>query len=97
MNRIRSMVACDFDWLPDGPLCMELLQDGLPEFLDGALRREDESLVFAYAMLTETDAQQLAGKLHKLRARLPEKVGSIRGSTRASMMATPTIATAANA
>ena len=69
-NRIRLMVARDFDWLPDGPLRKEFLQNGLPEFLDSAFRRENESLVFAYAMLTETDAQQFTGELHKLRVRL---------------------------
>ncbi|MDR5785502.1 helix-turn-helix transcriptional regulator [Caballeronia sp. LP003] len=69
-NRIRLMVARDFDWLPDGPLRKDFLEKGLPEFLNSPFRRRDECLIFAYAMLTDGDMQQFTADLQKLRARL---------------------------
>ncbi|MGP0014025.1 MAG: hypothetical protein ACLPL7_15285, partial [Pseudomonas sp.] len=46
-NRIRLLVARDFDWLPDGPIRHFFVQRGLPDFMASRFDVADETLDFA--------------------------------------------------
>ena len=69
-NRIRLLVARDFDWLPDGPIRGFFLQQGLPDFMASRFDVPDETLHFAHGMLTKPAYAQLQVELHKLRSKL---------------------------
>ncbi|WGS55266.1 helix-turn-helix transcriptional regulator (plasmid) [Paraburkholderia sp. D15] len=69
-NRIRLLAARDFDWIPNGPIRRSFLKVGLPEFLNSQFDGHDESLDFAYGVLTEAASTQLHAELRKLRSRL---------------------------
>lgn len=68
-NRIRLNVARDFDWLPGGPIRQYFREQGMPEFIDSAFGRGDESLDFVHGMLTESARAKLQAELRQLRAR----------------------------
>jgi hypothetical protein len=69
-NRIRLLVARDFDWLPDGPLRGFFLRLGLPDFMASRFDVPDETLHFAHGMLTKPAYAQLQVEIHKLRSKL---------------------------
>ena len=69
-NRIRLLVARDFDWLPDGPIRRFFLQQGLPDFMTSRFDGPDETLHFAHGMLTQPAYAQLHVEIHKLRSKL---------------------------
>ncbi|MGQ3317894.1 helix-turn-helix domain-containing protein [Pseudomonas brassicacearum subsp. neoaurantiaca] len=69
-NRIRLLVARDFDWLPDGPIRGFFLQQGLPDFMASRFDVPDETLHFAHGMLTKPAYAQLQVDIHKLRSKL---------------------------
>ncbi|MFL6610273.1 MAG: helix-turn-helix domain-containing protein [Pseudomonas sp.] len=69
-NRIRLLVARDFDWLPDGPIRGFFLKQGLPDFMTCRFDRPDETLHFAHGMLTQPAYAQLQVEIHKLRSKL---------------------------
>ncbi len=71
-NRIRLNVARDFDWRPRGPIRMFFLSHGLNDFLAGDFSREDESLSFSHAMLTESAMAKMLSEIRKLRQRFAE-------------------------
>lgn len=69
-NRIRLLVARDFDWLPHGPIRQFFLQQGLPDFMECRFDLADEILEFSHGMLTRQAYLQLQIELGKLRAKL---------------------------
>ncbi|MDN4052244.1 transcriptional regulator [Massilia sp. YIM B02763] len=71
-NRIRLNVARDFDWLPDGPIRAYFRTEGLDDFLGSRFERQDETLTFTHAMLTESALARMQSELRQLRARFAE-------------------------
>lgn len=71
-NRIRLNVARDFDWLPDGPIRAYFRTEGLDDFLGSRFERQDETLIFTHAMLTESALARMQAELRQLRARFAE-------------------------
>lgn len=71
-NRIRLNIARDFDWRPRGPIRMFFLSHGLNDFLAGDFSREEESLSFSHAMLTEAAMAKMQSEIRKLRQRFAE-------------------------
>ncbi|WP_458130085.1 helix-turn-helix domain-containing protein [Pseudomonas sp. Z2-11] len=69
-NRIRLLVARDFDWLPDGPIRGFFLKQGLPDFMASRFDLADETLHFTHGMLTQPAYAQLQGEIQKLRSKL---------------------------
>ncbi|MES2261230.1 MAG: helix-turn-helix domain-containing protein [Pseudomonadota bacterium] len=69
-NRIRLLVARDFDWLPDGPIRQSFETQGVLEFLNSRFSHANDAMDFAYGMLTESAAAQLRAEMRKLRGRL---------------------------
>ncbi|MCU1736200.1 MULTISPECIES: hypothetical protein [unclassified Pseudomonas] len=69
-NRIRLLVARDFDWLPDGPIRHFFVQRGLPDFMASRFDVADETLDFAHGMLTKAAYAQLQVEMHRLRGKL---------------------------
>lgn len=69
-NRIRLLVARDFDWLSDGPIRDFFLQQGLPDFMASRFAAPDETLHFAHGMLTKPAYAQLQVEIHRLRSKL---------------------------
>lgn len=69
-NRIRLLVARDFDWLPNGPIRQFFLRQGLPDFMRSPFEAPDETLDFAHGMLTKTAYAQLQVEMHRLRSKL---------------------------
>lgn len=68
-DRIRLLVARDFDWLPGGPIRHYFMTNGMGEFLDGGFAAEGETLEFAQGMLTEKARAELALELRRLKSR----------------------------
>lgn len=66
-NRIRLLVARDFDWLPGGPIRQYFLQQGLPDFMESRFDMPEESMDFVHGMLTKSAYAQLQAELRKLR------------------------------
>ena len=68
-DRIRVLVARDFDWLPDGPIRHYFLTSGLGEFLEGGFADDSATLEFAQGMLTKKAREELALELRRLKSR----------------------------
>ncbi|WP_035055722.1 hypothetical protein [Andreprevotia chitinilytica] len=66
-NRIRLLVARDFDWLPDGPIRGFFRDKGRPDFLDANFAAADETMLFLHGMLTPAAAMQFRQKLRRLK------------------------------
>jgi transcriptional regulator with XRE-family HTH domain len=71
-NRIRLNVARDFDWLPHGPIRAYFLRQGIDDFLGSAFARDDETLAFSHAMLTDAAIAKMQAEIRKLRQRFDE-------------------------
>ncbi|WP_414448953.1 helix-turn-helix domain-containing protein [Burkholderia sp. 22PA0099] len=69
-NRIRLLVARDFDWLPDGPIRQFFVHQGLPDFMRSRFNASGETLDFAHGMLTAAAYAQLQGDMQRLRKKL---------------------------
>ena len=69
-DRIRRRAKRDFDWIPDGPIRDYFAKQGLPDFLKGPFRPDDESLDFAHGMLTSAAQAELKLELRRLRTKL---------------------------
>lgn len=69
-NRIRLLVARDFDWLPDGPIRQFFLRQGLPDFMASRFDAPDETIDFTHGMLTQSAHAQLQAEMHRLRSKL---------------------------
>jgi hypothetical protein len=68
-DRIRVLVARDFDWIPGGPFRQYFMAHALGDFLEGTFAGSGESLEFAQGMLTEAARAELAIELRRLRAK----------------------------
>lgn len=69
-NRIRLLVARDFDWLLDGPIRQFFVHQGLPDFMRSRFNASGETLDFAHGMLTAAAYAQLQGEMQRLRKKL---------------------------
>jgi transcriptional regulator with XRE-family HTH domain len=70
-NRIRLLLARDFDWIPDGPIHAFFVSKALPDFLTGNFRENElDRLVFAHGMLTEPAYRQLRAELDRVKVRV---------------------------
>jgi transcriptional regulator with XRE-family HTH domain len=72
-DRIRTRVARDFDWIPNGPIQTFFVDRGLHDFLDYTFDQSAATLHFAHGMLTgpafaefQKELRVLRGKLAKL-------------------------------
>lgn len=71
-NRIRLRVVRDFDWLPRGPVHSFFRQRGLADFLNCEFAREDDTMSFTHAALTDAAISCLQNELRRLRHRVRE-------------------------
>jgi transcriptional regulator with XRE-family HTH domain len=70
-NRIRLLLARDFDWLDDGPIRQFLRVKAIPDFIAGSFNKAPyDALTFGHGMLTQTGRQQLQAELERLKVRL---------------------------
>lgn len=68
-DRIRLLVARDFDWIPGGPIRQYFRTHGLGDFLEGGFAAHGEMLEFVQGMLTEAARAELAVELRRLKSR----------------------------
>lgn len=71
-NRIRLNVARDFDWLPQGPIRIFFLKQGLGDFLKCEFSKSDETMTFSHGMLTDAALAKLQAEIRKLRQKFAE-------------------------
>ena len=71
-NRIRLLVARDFDWLPDGPISQFFRTESQDDFLGSRFRETGESFAFVHGMFTEAAFTQFHSELLWLRKRFAE-------------------------
>lgn len=69
-DRIRPLVARDFDWLPDGPIRRYFMDHALTDFLQSRFDEPEETLELAQGLLTEPALAQLRQELRRLRTRM---------------------------
>lgn len=69
-DRIRPLVARDFDWLPDGPIRRYFMDHALGDFLGSGFNEVDETLELAQGLLTQPALAQLRQEVRRLRARM---------------------------
>jgi transcriptional regulator with XRE-family HTH domain len=69
-DRIRLLVARDFDWLWNGPIRQFFVKQGLPDFLKSAFDQPDQMLNFAHGMLTEPAQAEFQVELRRLKVKL---------------------------
>ncbi|CND16955.1 Uncharacterised protein [Yersinia intermedia] len=69
-NRIKLLVAQDFDWLQNGPIRQFFLRQGLPDFMGSLFDAPDETLDFGHGMLTQSAYSQLQVEMKRLRYKL---------------------------
>lgn len=68
-DRIRLLVARDFDWRPGGPIRQYFLEHGMGDFLESGFAGDGEALEFVQGMLTGAARDELAMELRRLRSR----------------------------
>ncbi|WP_322028440.1 helix-turn-helix transcriptional regulator [Paraburkholderia sp. J76] len=68
-DRIRLLVARDFDWIPGGPIRQYFLTHGLGDFLEARFAASGETLEFVQGMLTDAARAELALELRRLKSR----------------------------
>lgn len=71
-NRIRLVVARDFDWLSGGPIRKFFRTKGLDDFLGSLFSEKGESMEFVHGMFTDAAFEQLQQELLKVRKRFAE-------------------------
>jgi transcriptional regulator with XRE-family HTH domain len=71
-NRIRIVVARDFDWLPDGPIRRFFRDRGQDDFLSGDFTGPGDEMLFVHGMLTEDGVRQVRAELARLRERFAD-------------------------
>ena len=69
-DRIRPLVARDFDWLPNGPIRRYFIEHALGDFLGSGFSEPEETLEFAQGLVTEPALTQLRQELRRLRGRM---------------------------
>lgn len=71
-NRIRIIVARDFDWLPSGPIRRYFTEHGMQDFLSSDFSIENESMTFVHGMFTEQSLILIQDEMRRLRKRFAE-------------------------
>lgn len=71
-NRIRLIIARDFEWQPEGPIRTFFRNQGLKDFLDSSFTEPDGAFTFANGMLTDSAYERLQPDLRRLRKRFAE-------------------------
>jgi len=74
-NRIRLVVARDFDWIPNGPIMRFFRVQGRDDFLAGQFHGNGDEIAFVTAMLTDAAIAQLQKEILRLRERFTELHG----------------------
>jgi len=69
-DRIRPLVARDFDWLEDGPIRRYFMDKPLADFLASRFNGAEDVFDFAQGMLTESALAQLRQDLRRVRKRV---------------------------
>lgn len=70
-NRIRLIIARDFEWLKEGPISDFFRTHGQSDFLNNTFVAND-SMMFIHGMLTEASFDELQAELQKLRTKFGE-------------------------
>jgi transcriptional regulator with XRE-family HTH domain len=71
-NRIRIIVARDFDWLPSGPIRKYFSDCGMQDFLGSNFSGDNESLNFVHGMFTDQALAQIQNEMRKFRKRFAD-------------------------
>ncbi len=71
-NRIRIIVARDFDWLPSGPIRQFFRSKGIDDLLKSEFDRKDETMTFVHGMFTEQAISVILDELGRLRKKFAE-------------------------
>lgn len=71
-NRIRLVVARDFDWRPEGPIRQFFRGQGLDDFLHCRFDAAGDTMSFVHGMLDEAAFAQLQLEVLRLRKRFAE-------------------------
>ncbi len=71
-NRIRIIVARDFDWLPSGPIRQYFIGNALDDFVTSGFTREDETMTFVHGMFTDQALAEILDELRKMRKKFAE-------------------------
>jgi transcriptional regulator with XRE-family HTH domain len=71
-NRIRIIVARDFDWLPSGPIRKYFKERGMQDFLGSDFSGTNESMTFVHGMFTDQALTQIQDEMRKFRKRFAE-------------------------
>lgn len=74
-NRIRIIVARDFDWLPRGPIAQYFQTRGLNDFLKSGFAGEDEAMVFVHGMFSDQALAKIQDEMRRLRQKFAELHG----------------------
>jgi transcriptional regulator with XRE-family HTH domain len=71
-NRIRLVIARDFDWLPNGAIREFFRTHGLDDFLKSSFSEPEESTSFMHGMFTDAAYKKLRPELLHLKQRFSE-------------------------
>lgn len=71
-NRIRLIVARDFDWLPSGPIRKFFRSKGIDDLLKSEFDRSDETMTFVHGMFTDQALAIILEELARLRKKFAE-------------------------
>ena len=71
-NRIRLLVARNFEWLAEGPIRLFFRQQALGDFVNSPFNSESETLSFSHGMLTPQASAHLQRKLKLLQREFSE-------------------------
>lgn len=70
-NRIRLLIARDFEWRKHGPISEFFRKHAQPDFLKDAFTDED-AMIFIHGMLTDTAYSELQPEIDRLRTKFTE-------------------------
>lgn len=71
-NRIRLLVARNFEWIAEGPIRLFFRQQALGDFVNSPFSSESETLSFSHGMLTPQASAHLQKKLKRLQREFSE-------------------------
>lgn len=71
-NRLRLLVARNFEWIAEGPIQLFFRQQALDDFVDSPFGNEAETLIFSHGMLTSQAGAHLQKKLKRLQREFAE-------------------------
>jgi hypothetical protein len=71
-NRIRIIVARDFDWLPFGPIRRYFIEHGMQDFLTSDFSVEGETMTFVHGMFTDQALAQIQDEMRRIRKKFAE-------------------------